>query len=420
MIRYKQQHTIAQAPKEDGNNFLKSLRDVGAGVGYVGEKFAVGAVQGFESLADFVVGGIADLAGNEELAKQQFDNEWFEDWYEHPESWYKAEGGWKLAGDVSGALGSAAPGIAGTIAGAAITAASGGSAAPVGIKIMAASIGPTIAGLSAAGAAVKEAYEETGELGAKEYGYGAMVGTTEAALELATQGLEVGGGKLARSILKAGTGEVAEASAKQGVKYVVGKTVRHIGKDFVSEAVEEGLSEAVAPHYARLTYDPDAENATAEEIAYAAFIGGKDYKDMKERISTFLPQSSVVGMLLEHEEGYTVIKSRNSGLLQHNGFSWEVMGGKFIYLDSISENSKVLDKKMKSFLAGMTKEERENFVDSLFDALSTNTGAKTLTELSAEKLKLFKVWGTLDDTSKAQFRKIASIIMGKKRQEKKK
>ena len=152
----------------------------------------------------------------------------------------------------------------------------------------------------------------------------------------------------------------------------------------------------------------------------AAFIGGKDYKDMKERISTFLPQSSVVGMLLEHEEGYTVIKSRNSGLLQHNGFSWEVMGGKFIYLDSISENSKVLDKKMKSFLAGMTKEERENFVDSLFDALSTNTGAKTLTELSAEKLKLFKVWGTLDDTSKAQFRKIASIIMGKKRQEKKK
>lgn len=152
----------------------------------------------------------------------------------------------------------------------------------------------------------------------------------------------------------------------------------------------------------------------------AAFIGGKDYKDMKERISTFLPQSSVVGMLLEHEEGYTVIKSRNSGLLQHNGFSWEVMGGKFIYLDSITENSKMLDKKMKSFLAGMTKEERENFVDSIFDALSTNTGAKTLTELSAEKLKLFKVWGTLDDTSKAQFRKIASIIMGKKRQEKKK
>lgn len=151
-----------------------------------------------------------------------------------------------------------------------------------------------------------------------------------------------------------------------------------------------------------------------------AFISGKDDKDMKERISTFLPQSSVVGMLLEHEEGYTVIRSRNMGLLQHNGFSWEVMGGKFIYLDSITENSKMLDKKMKSFLAGMTKEERENFVDSIFDALSTNTGAKTLTELSGEKLKLFKVWGTLDDTSKAQFRKIAAIMVGKKHQEKKK
>lgn len=152
----------------------------------------------------------------------------------------------------------------------------------------------------------------------------------------------------------------------------------------------------------------------------AEFIGGADYKAMREKISNFLPQSSVVGMLLEHEESYTVVKSRNSGLLQHNGFSWEVMGGKFIYLDAISENSKILDRKMKSFLAGMTKEEREKFVDSLFDALSSKTGAKTLTELSSEKLKLFKVWNTLDETSRAQFRKIAGLIIGKKRQEKKK
>ena len=67
---------------------------------------------------------------------------------------------------------------------------------------------------------------------------------------------------------------VAKNAAKQGVKSLLGRTVRHVGADFVSEAVEEGLAEIVAPYYARMTYDPDARAASMEEVAYAAFIGG--------------------------------------------------------------------------------------------------------------------------------------------------
>ena len=150
------------------------------------------------------------------------------------------------------------------------------------------------------------------------------------------------------------------------------------------------------------------------------FISGEDYKEMRKKISVFLPQSSMVGVLLEQEESYTVVKSRTVGVFQHDGFSWEVMGGSFIYLDSITDNSRVFNQNMKSFLSEMTKEEREKFVDSLFDALAANTKAKTLTELSSDKLKLLRVWGNLDDNSKAQFRKMAGILMTKKIQEKKK
>ena len=146
-----------------------------------------------------------------------------------------------------------------------------------------------------------------------------------------------------------------------------------------------------------------------------AFIEGNDYRSMADRISTFLPQSSVVGMLLEHEESYTVIKSKSSGLLQHDGLSWEVMGNKFIHLDSITETSRVLDKNMKQFLLEMTREERERFVDSLFEAIQNSTNANTLTELSTNKMKIFKVWSSLDDTSKAQFRRIATLLMNKKK-----
>ena len=152
----------------------------------------------------------------------------------------------------------------------------------------------------------------------------------------------------------------------------------------------------------------------------SAFISGADYRSMSDKILTFLPQSSVVGMLLEHEESYTVIKSKSAGILQHNGFSWEVLGNKFIYLESISENSRVLDKNMKNLLSGMSRDERERFVDSLFAALESKTGAKTLTELNSDKLKLFKVWGSLDDESKAQFRRLASVLVSKKLDKKKK
>ena len=146
-----------------------------------------------------------------------------------------------------------------------------------------------------------------------------------------------------------------------------------------------------------------------------AFISGADYKSMSSRISTFLPQSSVVGMLLEHEESYVVVKSKNTGLLQHDGFSWEVMGDKFIHLDSITENSRMIDKNMKKLLSEMSREERERFVESIFDAIQSNTNAKTLTELSSDKMKIFKVWSSLDDKSKAQFRAFATLLVGRKK-----
>ena len=45
------------------------------------------------------------------------------------------------------------------------------------------------------------------------------------------------------------------------------------------------------------------------------------YKRIFDRIETFLPQSSIVGLLLEHVDDYEVVRSRNSGPLQHDAFS---------------------------------------------------------------------------------------------------
>lgn len=139
------------------------------------------------------------------------------------------------------------------------------------------------------------------------------------------------------------------------------------------------------------------------------FIESEEYLEIRDRIRTLVPQSSVVGMLLEHEERYEVLRSTQVGLFQHNGFSWEVMGGRFVHTDSVTEESKLIDVTLKQMLSDMLPEERKRIVDAVYDILSS-TNAKTLTELSVEKLKLVKAWNTLDTESKTVVKNLVKLI----------
>lgn len=140
------------------------------------------------------------------------------------------------------------------------------------------------------------------------------------------------------------------------------------------------------------------------------FIESDGYIGTRERIHTFVPQSSVVGMLLEHEERYEVVESTYTGLFQHNAFSWEIMGGRFIHVDSVTEESKRIDDTLKKWLAEMPHETRKEIIDSLYEILSS-TNAKTLTELNADKLALIKAWNALDSESRKFILRFISLIV---------
>ena len=76
-------------------------------------------------------------------------------------------------------------------------------------------------------------------------------------------------------------------------------------------------------------------------------------------------------MLLDHEEPHTIIKSRQIGLLQHDPYTWEVLGNDFIRMDSLTADSQFLDRTFKTWLAGMSIEERNEFFDTIFEVLMT-------------------------------------------------
>ena len=111
-----------------------------------------------------------------------------------------------------------------------------------------------------------------------------------------------------------------------------------------------------------------------------------EHQRVAERIYSIVPKSSVVGMLLEHEEDYTVVDSDQLGFMQHDGFSWQVMGNHFVTLRQVTRQAHLSDQELRKWVHGLSVEQREAFVSAMFDVL-TASGAVTLTDLKDDSFK---------------------------------
>lgn len=91
-------------------------------------------------------------------------------------------------------------------------------------------------------------------------------------------------------------------------------------------------------------------------------------------------------MLLEHDEKYTIVKSKQLGILQHDAFTWEVLGPRFVVSEERSTYSEIADMALRTWINSLDGDERLLFVDTLFDLLEC-TDATTLTGFNSNKLK---------------------------------
>ena len=119
---------------------------------------------------------------------------------------------------------------------------------------------------------------------------------------------------------------------------------------------------------------------------YEDLLDHPAHRRIQERIHSIVPKSSVVGMLLEHEESYTVVDSDQLGFLQHDGFSWQVMGDHFITLRQVSRQAQMSDLALRRWVHGMSAQQRRQFVDALAHVLKAS-GAETLTDLRDDSFK---------------------------------
>lgn len=105
-------------------------------------------------------------------------------------------------------------------------------------------------------------------------------------------------------------------------------------------------------------------------------VKGSGYQAICDRIKTFIPQTSLFGLMLEHDEPFTIIESSGIFVMQHDPYTWTVKGPDFVYLEEVTASGRFMDSTIRGWLADVSPEQREKFVDAVYEAISADEAVK--------------------------------------------
>ena len=142
-------------------------------------------------------------------------------------------------------------------------------------------------------------------------------------------------------------------------------------------------------------------------------IESEGFKKVVDRMNLYIPQSSVVGLLFEHGKDFIIIKSSESGLLQHELYSWELTHNDIVKLDRLTQSSRFVDKTIREWIDGMDFRGRQDFIEALFTILNA-TQAKSVLDLSSDWFKasgrVIQTLGNIDNKTRKIIRKTIAAL----------
>ena len=132
---------------------------------------------------------------------------------------------------------------------------------------------------------------------------------------------------------------------------------------------------------------------------------------IRDKIHSYIPQTSIIGLLMEYYRPYTVVHSIAKGLEQHDPMSWQVYGEHFEEMESIDRTASVVCETLHEMLTNSTPEQRAAFVDTLFH-LADNTNATRMSDILNEKFRsLVKMAGGRKELD-PETRRVFTRLMG--------
>ena len=248
---------LPSSPQQAARDFAYASERIGAGLlgaaegvsDFLGAGFGK-AVQGITSLGGLAPNPVSKWGGR--VAEHYLTTSPTQEYEENIRQRYNPTRGAETVTGVEQTIAQMLPGIgAARAVSAAGNALNAAQAAQRG-----ANAGRAIFGLQAAGQSAQQAKQE-GATTNEALAYGAASGLLESAIE-----------GIAGGIPALGSGRLNEA-----VSAVTRNPVLNRAADIAGEGAEEALSTAVTPYLQRSMYNPDAENATPQEILQSAALG---------------------------------------------------------------------------------------------------------------------------------------------------
>lgn len=125
-----------------------------------------------------------------------------------------------------------------------------------------------------------------------------------------------------------------------------------------------------------------------------------EYREMRDKIHTYMPQSSIVAVLLEHDWKHKIVVSNGTGILQHDAYTWQVRGTEFTYTEKRTAFGEKTEAVLDRFIGALSPERKRMFCEALFEILESTEKDTVSGIIRGKKQSLkqiMKAYGDLPD-----------------------
>ena len=112
-------------------------------------------------------------------------------------------------------------------------------------------------------------------------------------------------------------------------------------------------------------------------------LRSEGYRRILPKIVSIVPDTSIIGMMLDSLAENRVVRSAQTGVFQHDGFSWEVSRNRFVGAE-LSSASRWFDRFLSEWLLHTDDASRRDMTQIVFSVFES-TGADSFREIGQQK-----------------------------------
>ena len=206
-------------------------------------------------------------------------------------------------------------------------------------------------------------------------------------------------------------------AAQTDAKEYLAKQASLWGGDLMISGHSKGGNLAI---YAAATQEEDVQLRIVDIFCfdspglYRSVLETKGYQNIVPLAMRYIPQDSLVGLMLESEVPYVIVKSNATGAIQHSAMTWEIEDGQFIKMEKLTKNSQLNDQTFKKWTESVSDEELELFWNVFFELLFS-VGIDTVNDLYGQFMhyvqEFLKAAGDMDEEKRELLTRIALLLV---------